>query len=339
MGIPHTDEYDLTDLPEESAYSGKKDRGLQDIEPSKDYGSSNGRLSDFDSAQWTLAGPDIFQPSGRSYATLPAGTYRAQQSQGKIYAERQTVISDKLSILPGGSNERIIEDIRTFWKSKQRYQKYGLSYKRGVIFYGPPGAGKSSNIILLCNELIEKHNGLVFLCQVPSLLTTLLTQLRKIERDRPLIVVLEDIDEIIQSHGEHDILALLDGETQIDNLIFLASTNYPRRLGARIINRPARFDDRVKVDMPSLATRLAYIELVTKDEPLTVAERAKWTSDTKGMSIAHIRELIVAVRCLDQNYDEVVERLRSMAIIPREVEGMGRQIGLSNGVASEVEVS
>ena len=252
-------EYDLLNLPEIATPQSRMANRLDEA-PEQ---SSGPRLSDFDSAQWTLSGPDIFRPSGRSFTSLPAGTYRAEKHNGQIYAVRQTVISDKLSILPGGSNEHIISNIRKFWQSRARYQQYGLCYKRGVIFYGPPGSGKSASIVLLCNELIRIYDGLVFLCQVPSLLTELLTQLRKIEPDRPLIVVLEDIDEIISSYGEHDILALLDGETQIDNVIFLASTNYPRRLGARIINRPARFDDRVFVGMPSDVTRRAYIQLVT----------------------------------------------------------------------------
>lgn len=46
------------------------------------------------------------------------------------------------------------------------------------------------------------------------------------------------------------------------------------------------------------------------------------------MSIAHIRELIVAVRCLGQSYEDVIQRLRSMAVSPKEVEGFSRQMGL-----------
>ena len=333
------DEYDLDNLPEHGTISERKGRKENSLDAPEGYGRQNARLSDFDSAQWTLAGPDRFQPSGRSFVALPAGTYRAETYEGQIYAVRQRVISDKLSVLPGGSNERIIAGIRTFWASKARYEKYGLCYKRGVIFFGPPGGGKSANIVLLCNELIEKHNGLVFLCQVPALLTRLLTDLRRIEPIRPLVVVLEDIDEIIDAHGEHDILALLDGETQIDNTVYLASTNYPSRLGARIINRPARFDERVKVGMPSSITRLAYLQVVTKDEPLTPEQERLWTADTEGMSIAHIRELMVAVRCLGQDYGDVIQRLRSMAIAPKEVDGIGKAIGLHtpsyvNGEAS-----
>jgi len=107
----------------------------------------------------------------------------------------------------------------------------------------------------------------------------------------------------------------------------LASTNFPRKLGARIINRPSRFDDRIFVGMPSLESRLAYLKLVTADEPLSEGQAEVWAHDTEGMSLAHLRELVVAVRCLEQDYAEVVERLKSMRVMPKESEGIGGDMG------------
>jgi hypothetical protein len=42
-----------------------------------------------------------------------------------------------------------------------------------------------------------------------------------------------------------------------------------------------------------------------------------------NLSIAHLRELAAAVLCLDQPYGEVIERLRSMRILPKERDGEG----------------
>jgi hypothetical protein len=49
----------------------------------------------------------------------------------------------------------------------------------------------------------------------------------------------------------------------------------------------------------------------------------------KGMSIAHLRELVVAVQCLGGSYDDVLNRLKTMATRPKAKEGLGAAIGLS----------
>jgi hypothetical protein len=162
----------------------------------------------------------------------------------------------------------------------------------------------------------------------------LMGPVRQIEPDRNLIVVLEDLDEIIEAWGEKQILSLLDGEGQVNNVVYLATTNYPDRLGARIVNRPSRFDERIYVGMPSTAARLAYLQRIGGEKfGLSTAETTKWCEDTDGFSIAHLRELIAAVLCLDQPYESVLERLRTMAKRPKTIEGWGQQeVGFrSNG--------
>jgi SpoVK/Ycf46/Vps4 family AAA+-type ATPase len=192
-----------------------------------------------------------------------------------------------------------------------------------------PGAGKTVVITLLMKELM-KLNGIVLICGHPEFLSHILQRIRSMEPDRPMIVVLEDIDEIIDKHGEHAILSMLDGENQIDNVVYVASTNYPERLGARIVNRPSRFDERIKVDMPTPLARKTYLKFsapTLEDDTLE-----QWTKDTKGFSIAHLRELVAATYCLDQPYEEVLKRLRSMLEKPKFVDGYRKG---SSGFSSE----
>ena len=53
----------------------------------------------------------------------------------------------------------------------------------------------------------------------------------------------------------------------------------------------------------------------------------KWVRDSEGFSVAHLRELTAAVLCLDQPYEEVVVRLKSMKSRIRADEGMGGNTG------------
>lgn len=151
---------------------------------------------------------------------------------------------------------------------------------------------------------------LTLLCGHPELMESMLPRIRQMEPNTPLTVILEDIDEIIDKHGERSILSMLDGENQIANVVYVATTNYPERLGARIVNRPSRFDERIFVGMPSALNRKLYLQTVVPEMSESMMEA--WVRDTTGFSIGLLRELVAAAFCLDQPYEEVLARLRSM---------------------------
>jgi len=54
------------------------------------------------------------------------------------------------------------------------------------------------------------------------------------------------------------VLNLLDGVKQVDNIIYIATTNYPELLEERILNRPSRFDRRFHIGTPSAEVRKFY---------------------------------------------------------------------------------
>ena len=97
-------------------------------------------------------------------------------------------------------------------------------------------------------------------------------------------------------------------------------TNYPDRLGARIVNRPSRFDERILVGMPSAAARKVYLRKVASE--LTDEEIERWVADTDQLSVAHLRELSAAVLCLGQDYPSVLSRLKIMKYKPKEKDGI-----------------
>ena len=64
--------------------------------------------------------------------------------------------------------------------------------------------------------------------------------LRSIEPDTQIVCLFEDIDAYIGTYGEEEILSLLDGETQINKVLNVATTNYPRKLDQRITTASPR---------------------------------------------------------------------------------------------------
>jgi len=62
----------------------------------------------------------------------------------------------------------------------------------------------------------------------------------------------------------------------------------------------------------------------------------KWVEETEGMSIAHLKELVIAVTCLDQLEEEVVGLLKAMKSTPKSTmyEKVGFQANRVTGVES-----
>lgn len=263
--------------------------------------------------QWSLGGNGRFMPVGLTVPSLPAGIYETFASPQMWGVERLNVSSDNIYMLPDMATEEVLAEVQKFWASEEKYRQHHLLYKRGIILWGPPGGGKTVTVKILMNELVRRDGIVIFVSNV-ALAVTVLKAIRRIEPSRKLIVVMEDIDEIIGYSGEAQVLAMLDGENNIDNVLNLATTNHPERLGDRIMNRPSRFDRRIQVGMPSDAARRGYLQQAT-NEGLSVDNLDRWVKDTDGMSIAHLRELVASVYCLEQPYEEVVDRLDKMRVM------------------------
>jgi hypothetical protein len=279
-------------------------------------------------SQWALGGNGRFSPVGGTAEKLPAGIYEPFAVPGMWGLEKLDIASDGIYPLPDMATEEVLAEVKQFWLSEDKYRKHRLLYKRGIILWGPPGGGKTVTVKLLMNELVQR-DGIVVIAQNINLTVMALKAVRRIEPGRNMIVVLEDIDEILNHNGESSVLSMLDGENNIDNILHLATTNYPERLGARIINRPSRFDRRIMVGMPGPDARKVYLEKTTNGG-LSPEDLTKWVSDTQDMSIAHLRELVAAVYCLGQPYPEVVERLKSMAVqVKPEEEFKRRGLGFA----------
>jgi SpoVK/Ycf46/Vps4 family AAA+-type ATPase len=230
-----------------------------------------------------------------------------------IFFQKIPVMTDGLIRFPETNSEKVIEEIQKFWTREEAFKDHGLNYKRGIILWGPPGSGKSCTIQLVISDVIER-GGVCFKFNNPELFCEGIRIFREVQPTTEVVVLMEDIDSIIEANGESEVLNLLDGVDQVEKVVYLATTNYPELLGARILNRPSRFDKRFKMGHPKKRSRRIYFEHLISDEEIREygIDLNRWVKDTDGMSIAHLKELFIAVCIFGNDYQEAIMTLQSM---------------------------
>jgi GTPase SAR1 family protein len=241
---------------------------------------------------------------------LPPGFYKVDQSMQGLFFKSQPMQTEELMRFPDSGSDMVVEEIENFWGLENRFRESKIPYKRGMILYGPPGSGKTCTVKIVVENLITKHEGIVIDFPGPYMFKEGYQILRQIHPDVPVVVLMEDLDAILRRESESEVLNILDGMHDIHKTIFLSTTNYPEKLGSRIMNRPSRFDKKIFIGMPNCEAREIYLKskLVNESEE----EVRQWVEDTEGMSIAHLKELFVANKVLGDPYPQALEVLRKM---------------------------
>jgi energy-coupling factor transporter ATP-binding protein EcfA2 len=275
---------------------------------------------------------DVFWAATPTRETLPAGVYRTLMLDNIGPAlKTMPLILDNLIHLPDASFTDILAEFSRFWDLRLEFSKRGFLHKRGFLLWGPPGSGKTSLLQLMMQAIVRDLSGVVLYVDHPHIAAQCAAKARKVEPERPVIVVMEDIDALVQTYGESGYLSLLDGEERVDNVIFLGTTNYPERLDPRFVDRPSRFDTICKIGMPSATAREVYFR--AKETTLTGHELALWVRLSDGFSIAHLKEMIIANRCFGQPIEDAVARLQEMHLRPPKSSDHRALAGFANGIA------
>jgi SpoVK/Ycf46/Vps4 family AAA+-type ATPase len=282
----------------------------------------------FNYTQWTRLGDGVFTFTGPTQAILDPAVYTIFQNERGIFFRKEHLSTDDLIEFKDSESAQILKEIETFWNSKKYFDEYGFLHKRGYLFFGQAGCGKSGLISIIISKII-KRGGIVLMANChPKELTLMIKMIRQIEPSRHVVTVFEDIDALIQEYGESQILSFLDGEAQTGDILNIATTNYPERLDKRIVSRPRRFDRRIEIYPPTESMRE---EFFMKKLGIDKAEVKQWVDATKNFPFAALTDLVIQVKCLNIPFKTAVERLHILinGALPSS-DDHGAQVGFGN---------
>jgi predicted AAA+ superfamily ATPase len=271
---------------------------------------------------WSNLKNDEYAPAYITTPKVPAGVYEIgwNSNMGTYTLRKQPFKTDELYRLPSPEITDILKDIENFWNRIEKYKEYNFVHKRGILMYGEPGCGKSGIIQLISQDLIKRDGIVINIKDEEDVdkFTQFIGTFRKIEPKRPLVVLLEDIDSIASENKYQTarLLNILDGVKQIEGVVYIATTNYPEKLEERITNRPSRFDRRYKVELPNEEIRRAYILNKLTPEDIKQNDIEEWVERTEGMSLSHLKEVLISVIVMGRTFEETIANLEGLKIKP-----------------------
>jgi hypothetical protein len=202
-------------------------------------------------------------------------------------------------VLDPSVSRMVRRDFELFFEREEWFRKHNLPYRRGYLFYGNPGNGKTAVIrVMAAHPHIRPYA--LDLSDGDNRSNKLVALFEQASRNTPALVILEDIDRAFPTEGKRTreksvsfqtLLNCLDGVATKDGLITVATANTPECLDPAIVKRPGRFDRVVRFRNPDASLRRQYYlrlnPILTGDEFEIAIEK------TNGFSFAHLRETYI----------------------------------------------
>lgn len=216
----------------------------------------------------------------------------------ELFQSIKTATFDNL-ILHGNLKQEIQDDLSKFFASQATYAAYDIPWKRGILFIGSPGNGKTHTVKALIN-LMQKP--CLYVKSFKSEYDTDSENIRKVfkqaRQSAPCILVLEDLDSLLTDENRSFFLNELDGFAANEGIVTIASTNHPERLDPAIRDRPSRFDRKYHFDLPDNSVREAYITMwsdrLKPEMRLSPQAVTQIATMTDGFSFAYLKELFLS---------------------------------------------
>ena len=202
--------------------------------------------------------------------------------------------------------EQLQLDVIDALQNPEEYAKYGVTIPNGMLFYGPPGCGKTFFAKHFAEEVgfnfIHVNPGTLKSRYINATEENISKIFQEAENNAPTIIFIEEISGLFPSRDSdaHEMsknavdamLAEMD-RTGERGIFVLCATNYPERIDSALL-RAGRLDKKVYLPPPDFEARKAMFELHLKSRPLDFGiDYNKLATLTENYVSSDIKDLIV----------------------------------------------
>merc|ERR1719235_2985840 len=224
----------------------------------------------------------------------------------------------------------------------EKFDKFGLPPSKGVLFYGPPGCGKT----LLAKAVANECQANFISVKGPELLTMWFGESEANVREvfdkarsaSPCILFFDELDSIARSRGGsggdaggagdrvmNQLLTEMDGINAAKQIFVVGATNRPDILDPAI-KRPGRLDQVIFVDLPDFPARISIFQACLRKSPLDpdvdLAHMAEQTNGYSGADIGGICKAAAKVAIRNQ-IESQVAKVKAKAAAREEAVAQG----------------
>ncbi|KAF5736287.1 cell division cycle protein 48 [Tripterygium wilfordii] len=221
----------------------------------------------------------------------------------------------------------------------EKFEKFGMSPSRGVLFYGPPGCGKTLMAKAIANECQANFISI----KGPELLTMWFGESESNVRDvfdkarqsSPCVLFFDELDSIAIQRGSsvgdaggaadrvlNQLLTEMDGLSAKKTVFVIGATNRPDILDPALL-RPGRLDQLIYIPLPDERSRVQIFKSCLRKSPVSknvdLSVIAKLTEGFSGADITEIcqRACKYAIR---EDIEKDLEKKRSKSECSKSME-------------------
>lgn len=238
----------------------------------------------------------------------------------------------------------LIEMVQFPLEYPELFEKLGQNPSRGVLFYGPPGCGKT----LLAKAIANECQANFISIKGPELLTMWFGESEanirgifdKARQAAPCILFFDELDSIAKKRGSslgdaggagdrviNQLLTEMDGIGKKKNVFIIGATNRPELLDDALM-RPGRLDQLIYIPLPDTESRASILKACLRKSPIGEGVKmdviAKVTEGFSGADLSEIchRSAKLAIRELIEKKIQKVKEQQQMQIEGEEASGL-----------------